>query len=101
MANDYPELPKASPQASCPFNGSFGTENCHCHCRHKLSGHVNENRPEFVWNAQPCVATDDGFDSNNISKQFLNLADRKNTNHLDKCVSSTFWRGAIRIYPVY
>lgn len=40
------------------------------------------------------------FDSNNISKQFLNLADRKNTNHLDKCVSSPFWRGAIRIYPV-
>lgn len=58
------------------------------------------NRPGFAWNAQPWCSNRHDFDSNNISKQFLNLADRKNTNHLDKCVSSTFWRDAMRIYPV-
>lgn len=79
------------------------TENSHCRGKCKVSGHKNntiKKRPEFAWNAQPCIATNVDFEPNNIFKQSLNLADRKNTNHLDKCVSPTFWRDAIRIYQV-
>lgn len=79
------------------------TENCHCRGKCEVSGHKNntiKKHSESAWNAQLCIATNVDFQSNSIFKQSLNLADRKNTNHLDKCVSPTFWRGAIRIYQV-
>lgn len=78
------------------------TENCHCHChgRHEIGGHENNKPARVCLECSTLCSNRHDFDSNNISKQFLNLADRKNTNHLDKCVSSTFWRGAMRVYPV-
>lgn len=75
------------------------TENCHCCGRHGISGHENNKLARVCLECSALCSNRHDFDSNNISKQFLNLADRKNTNHLDKCVSSTFWRGAMRIYP--
>lgn len=76
------------------------TENCHCRGRHEVSGHKNNKPAGVCLGYSPLCSNRHDFDSNNISKQFLNLADRKNTNHLDKCVSSASWRVAIRIYPV-
>jgi hypothetical protein len=66
----------------------------------KISGHENNKPARVCLECSTLCSNRHDFDSNNISKQFLNLADRKNTNHLDKCVSSTFWKGATRIYPV-
>lgn len=76
------------------------TENCHCRGRYEISGHENDKPARVCLECSTLRSNRQDFDSNNISKQFLNLADRKNTNHLDKCVSSKFWRGAMRIYPV-